>query len=126
MFSGYFYNLDLDPGPWPWIWTLENMDPEKHGVNMRLKYVSDFKVVFYKDHAQSNLLFKSSFTKGQDTLWNISVSLFHETQFNAYFFTFNLISWNSYITSKEETSTNYYHNEKWIQESVQFVTVHIF
>ena len=45
--------------------------------------------------------------KGEDSLWNISFRLFHETQFNAFFITFNLISWNSYNICKRETSTNH-------------------
>ena len=32
--------------------------------------------------------------KDEDTLWNISFRLFHGTQFNVYFITWNLISWN--------------------------------
>ena len=36
-------------------------------------------------------------------MWNISFRLFHETQFNVYFITFNLISWNSYKICKKET-----------------------
>ena len=40
-------------------------------------------------------------------MWNISFRLFHETQFNVYFITFNLISWNSYKIYKKEASTNY-------------------
>ena len=38
-------DLDLDPekpGPWK-TWALKNMDPEKHGINMRLKNMSDFR-----------------------------------------------------------------------------------
>ena len=30
-------------------WTLKNMDPEKHGMNMGLKYVTFF-TTFYKDY----------------------------------------------------------------------------
>ena len=44
---------------------------------------------------------------GEDTRWNISFRLFHETQFNVYFITFNLISWNSYKIYKKEASANY-------------------
>ena len=60
---GYFYNLDPDPGPWtripdpdpgPWTqtldsgsgpWTLDpkNLDPEKPGINIGLKNMSDFR-----------------------------------------------------------------------------------
>ena len=36
------------------------MDPAKHGINMGLKNMPDFRVMFYKDHAQCDLLFKSS------------------------------------------------------------------
>ena len=32
-------------------------------MNMGLKHLSDFRVIFYKDHAQFDFLFKSSFTK---------------------------------------------------------------
>ena len=51
-------------------------------------------------------LFPLLLIKSECTLWNISFRLFHETQFNAYFITFNLISWNSYDICKKETSTN--------------------
>ena len=51
-------------------------------------------------------LFPLLLIKSECTLWNISFRLFHETQFNAYFITFNLISWNSYDICKRETSTN--------------------
>ena len=37
--------LDPDPekpGPWK-TWTLKNLDPEKHGINMGLKYMSHFR-----------------------------------------------------------------------------------
>ena len=37
----------------------------------------------------------------EDTLWNISFRVFHETQFNVYFIAFNLISWNSYKICKK-------------------------
>ena len=30
------------PGPWK-TWTLKNLDPEKHGTNIGLKYMSDFR-----------------------------------------------------------------------------------
>ena len=50
----------------------------------------------------------SEITKGENTLWNISFRLFHETQFNVYFITFNLISWNSYEICKKEAFTNYH------------------
>ena len=43
--------------------------------------------------------------KDEDTLWNISFRL-HQTQFNAYFTTFNLTSRNSYKICKKETSAN--------------------
>ena len=48
VFSGYFYNLDPDPEPGPWTgtlktWTLKNLDPEKPGINMGLKNMSDFR-----------------------------------------------------------------------------------
>ena len=39
-------NLDPEkPGPSK-IWTLKNMDSEKHGINMGLKNISDFRVMF--------------------------------------------------------------------------------
>ena len=44
-------------------------------------------------------------------LWNISFRPFHETQFNAYFITFNLISWNSYKICKKKTSTKHHKKE---------------
>ena len=51
---GCFYNLDLDPGPGPGTWTLDpdpgpdpknlkNLDPEKPGINIELKNMSDFR-----------------------------------------------------------------------------------
>ena len=61
--------------------------------------------------------------KGEDTLWNISFRLFHETQFNTYFITFNLISWNSYKISKEEPSANY-DRKKWIQKGIKCSICH--
>ena len=51
--------MDPDPGPGPWTlktWTLKNLDPEKPGINIGLKNMSDF------NHAQCDLLFKSSCT----------------------------------------------------------------
>ena len=36
------------------------MDLEKHGINMGLKNMCGFSELFYKDHAQCDLLFKSS------------------------------------------------------------------
>ena len=33
----------LDPGPGPWTRTLENLDPEKPGINIGLKNMSDFR-----------------------------------------------------------------------------------
>ena len=61
--------------------------------------------------------------KGEDTQWNISSTLFHETQFNTYFITFNLISWNSYKICKKKCSTNYDRKNEYERESsVQFVT----
>ena len=33
----------LDPGPEPWTQTLKNLDPEKPGINIRLKNMSDFR-----------------------------------------------------------------------------------
>ena len=36
------------------------MDPEKHGINMKLKYMSDFRALGSQDHVQCSLLFKSS------------------------------------------------------------------
>ena len=38
---------------------------------------------------------------------NISFRPFHEAQFNVYFITSNLTSWNSYKICKNEPSTNY-------------------
>ena len=46
--------------------------------------------------------------KGEDTLWNISFVLFHETQFNAYFITLSLISWHSYKICKKVSCTNHH------------------
>ena len=55
--------LDPDPekpGPRK-IWILKNMDPGKHGINMGLKNMSDFReLLFYKDHELCDLLFKNS------------------------------------------------------------------
>ena len=53
-----------------------------------------------------NLIYQNV-SKGEDTLWNISFRLFHETQLNVYFITFNLISWNSLKICKKEASSNY-------------------
>ena len=50
----------------------------------------------------STLKFTTS--KGEDTLWNISFRLLMK-QFNVYFITFSLISWNSYKICKKEIST---------------------
>ena len=36
------------------------MDHEKHGINIGLRKMSDFKIMFYKDHAQCDSLFKTS------------------------------------------------------------------
>ena len=36
------------------------MDPKKHGINMKLKYMSDFRALGSQDHVQCSLLFKSS------------------------------------------------------------------
>ena len=52
--------------------------------------------------------YQSQVFLGEDTLWNISFRLFHKTQFNAYFITFKLISWNSYKICKKETSKNHH------------------
>ena len=41
--------------------------------------------------------------KGKDTLWNISFRLLHETQFNAYFITYNWISRNSCKICEKES-----------------------
>ena len=58
-------------------------------------------------HQYANLCFQRSFSKAEDTLWNISFRLFHETQFNAYFITHNWISWNSCKICKKESYLNY-------------------
>ena len=34
--------LGPDPGPWK-TWTLKNLDPEKPGINIGLKNMSDFR-----------------------------------------------------------------------------------
>ena len=70
--------LLIKPGPGPWThtlktwtrtlknpgplksWTPKNVDLEKYGINMGLKYICSFSELFYKDHAQCGLLFKSS------------------------------------------------------------------
>ena len=45
----YFQNLDPDQKPRPWkpgarkTWTLKSLDPEKYGINIGLKYMSDFR-----------------------------------------------------------------------------------
>ena len=46
-------------------------------------------------NSQENTCEFCEICKGEDTLWNISFRLIHETQFNVYFIKFNLISWNS-------------------------------
>ena len=71
--------LLLKPRPGPWTrtmknldpvkceprktWTLRNLDPEKHGINVGLKNMSDLQELFYKDHAECDFLFKSLYTK---------------------------------------------------------------
>ena len=41
-------NLDVEkPGPWI-TKTLKNLDPEKHGINMALKIMSEFRVYVFK------------------------------------------------------------------------------
>ena len=52
--------------------------------------------------------FLNSYSKGEYTLWNISFRLFHETQFNSYFITYNWISWNSRKICKKKSITNYH------------------
>ena len=59
-------------------------------------------------HQYANFCFQRSFSKAEDTLWNISFRLFHETQFNAYFITHNWISWNSCKICKKESYLNYH------------------
>ena len=54
------WTLDPDPNPGPWTRTMEP-DPEKPGINIGLKNMSDFRE-FYEDHRQCELLFKSSCT----------------------------------------------------------------
>ena len=39
----YFYKLDPDPGPWTLDPDPKNLDPEKPGINIGLKNVSDFR-----------------------------------------------------------------------------------
>ena len=42
--------LDPDyekPGPGPRTRTLKNLDPEKHGINMGLKNMSDFRKLYF-------------------------------------------------------------------------------
>ena len=41
--NGSFQNLDPDPGPGLWTRTMKNLDPEKHGINIVLKNMSDFR-----------------------------------------------------------------------------------
>ena len=48
-----------------WTLTLKNvnskkLDTERHEKDMGLKHLSDFRVIFYKDHAQFDSLFKKS------------------------------------------------------------------
>ena len=38
-----FFWLLLKRGPGPWTQTLENLDPEKPGINIGLKNMSDFR-----------------------------------------------------------------------------------
>ena len=38
------------------------MDPESRGINMALKNMSDFRELFFKDHAHCDSLFKISCT----------------------------------------------------------------
>ena len=61
-------SLLLKPGPGPWSWTLKNLDPKKpgfykkHGINIRLKNISDFRELCFIKTAQCDLLFKISST----------------------------------------------------------------
>ena len=57
------------------------------------------------------MLFRDDQSKGENTLWNISLD-FHETQFNGYFITFNLVSWISCKLCRKESFTNSKMNSK--------------
>ena len=70
-------------------------------LNMKKKKMKAFKTT----KREKTLL---QFSKEEDTLWNISVRLSHETQFNAYFIAFNLISWNSFKICKKRISTKHH------------------
>ena len=93
-------------------------------ISIKLLMVS-FRSLFEKC-IQEHSVYKQ---KGEDTLSNISFRHFTKHQFNAYFITFNLISWNSYRICKKETSTNYY-KKKWIQKRIEcsicYDRIHIF
>ena len=39
--------LLLKPGRGPWKRTLKNLDPEKHATNIVLKYMSDFRELYF-------------------------------------------------------------------------------
>ena len=54
--------LGPGPGPRSWTPTLKNLDPEKTGINIGSKNMSDFRELFYEDHTQCELFFKSSCT----------------------------------------------------------------
>ena len=42
------WTLDPDPGPGPWkTWILKNLDPEKPGINIGLKNMSDFRELWF-------------------------------------------------------------------------------
>ena len=70
---------------------------------IRLNFM--FTMSLWKEYELLQILIDLSI--GEDTLWNSSFRLFHEMQFNTYFMTFNLISWNSYKICKKKASTNY-------------------
>ena len=53
--------LILRPGPRPWSETLKNLNPEKHGINMRLKNTADLRAL-YSIKTNCNLIWISSFT----------------------------------------------------------------
>ena len=59
-------------------WTLENMEPEKHEINMGKKYAWIYRVILYKGHKECDLLFKTSFTNRYLNFWgNSAVKLFN-------------------------------------------------
>ena len=95
--------MDADPGPGPWKnWALKNMDSEKHGINMGLKNMSDFRELRFKNimsnviwclkvHRYLTTLFLYYNSPLKWKLWKVYFSNFmdHKTQ-NPRFYSSNI------------------------------------